>query len=159
MTAVTTRSGQTASTGDGYTVVKARHPGRWLSAAVIIVIAGLLLLSVMTNPNFGWDVVGLYLRDVSIGRGILVTLGLTAISMAIGIVLARILGPEEDLAHRLATGLDPDQRALGISAEIAPDDILTRADPVAEFLESLDTVDALGARLEPLADTPVVIRV
>jgi polar amino acid transport system permease protein len=41
----------------------------------------------MTNPNFGWDVVGLYLRDVSIGRGILVTLGLTAISMAIGIVL------------------------------------------------------------------------
>ncbi|QTG82698.1 amino acid ABC transporter permease [Arthrobacter crystallopoietes] len=87
MTAVTTRSGQTASTGDGYTVVKARHPGRWLSAAVIIVIAGLLLHSVMTNPNFGWDVVGLYLRDVSIGRGILVTLGLTAISMAIGIAL------------------------------------------------------------------------
>ncbi|MFT4469122.1 amino acid ABC transporter permease [Arthrobacter sulfonylureivorans] len=87
MTAVTTRSEQTAPTADGYTVVKAKHPGRWLAAAVIVVIAGLLARSVMTNPNFGWDVVGLYLRDVSIGRGILVTLGLTAISMAIGIVL------------------------------------------------------------------------
>jgi hypothetical protein len=44
----------------------------------------------------------------------------------------RILGPEEDLARRLAIGLDPDQRALGISADAAPDDILTRADPVAD---------------------------
>ncbi|MEO3926710.1 DUF3500 domain-containing protein [Micromonosporaceae bacterium B7E4] len=44
----------------------------------------------------------------------------------------RILGPEEDLARQLATGLDPDQRRLGISADVAPDDILTRADPVAD---------------------------
>jgi hypothetical protein len=44
----------------------------------------------------------------------------------------RILGLEEDLARKLVTGLDPDQRALGISANIAPDDILTRADPVAD---------------------------
>jgi Protein of unknown function (DUF3500) len=44
----------------------------------------------------------------------------------------RILGPEEDLARQLATGLDPDQRTLGISADVAPDDILTRADPVAD---------------------------
>lgn len=44
----------------------------------------------------------------------------------------RILGPEEDLARQLATGFDPDQRAVGISAGVAPDDILTRADPVAD---------------------------
>jgi uncharacterized protein DUF3500 len=44
----------------------------------------------------------------------------------------RILGIEEDLARELATGLDPDQRTLGISADVAPDDILTRADPVAD---------------------------
>ncbi|MEH1129006.1 DUF3500 domain-containing protein [Micromonospora sp. CPCC 206061] len=44
----------------------------------------------------------------------------------------RILGPEEDLARELASGLDPDQRELGISAHVAPDDILTRADPVAD---------------------------
>ena len=104
MTAVTTRSGQTASTGDGYTVVKARHPGRWLSAAVIIVIAGLLLHSVMTNPNFGWDVVRLYLRDVSIGRGILVTLGLTAISMAIGIALGVVFAVMRLSANPIVRG-------------------------------------------------------
>jgi len=44
----------------------------------------------------------------------------------------RILGLEEDLARQLATALDPDQRRLGISADVAPDDILTRADPVAD---------------------------
>ncbi|MFD1211948.1 amino acid ABC transporter permease [Arthrobacter sp. GCM10027362] len=87
MTALTTRTQPAAPAGDGYTVVKARHPGRWVSAAVIVLAAALLLRSVFTNPNFGWDVVGLYLRDVSIGRGILVTLGLTVISMLIGIVL------------------------------------------------------------------------
>jgi hypothetical protein len=44
----------------------------------------------------------------------------------------RILGPEEDLARTLASGFDPDQRALGIAADVAPDDILTRYDPVAD---------------------------
>ena len=44
----------------------------------------------------------------------------------------RILGAEEDLARRLAAGFDPDQRALGISSALAPDDILTRFDPVAD---------------------------
>jgi hypothetical protein len=44
----------------------------------------------------------------------------------------RILGLEEDLARRLVTGLDPDQRGLGISADVAPMDILTRDDPVAD---------------------------
>jgi hypothetical protein len=44
----------------------------------------------------------------------------------------RILGAEEDLARRLAAGFDPGQRTVGISSDLAPDDILTRADPVAD---------------------------
>jgi Protein of unknown function (DUF3500) len=44
----------------------------------------------------------------------------------------RLLGPEEDLARELAAGLDPEQRVLGVVAEVAPDDILTRHDPVAD---------------------------
>ena len=44
----------------------------------------------------------------------------------------RLLGLEEDLARSLATTLDPDQRALGIAADVAPADILTRHDPVAD---------------------------
>ncbi|MEU4421759.1 DUF3500 domain-containing protein [Actinoplanes sp. NPDC024001] len=44
----------------------------------------------------------------------------------------RILGPEEDLARELAESFDEDQRTLGVSADVAPDDILTRYDPVAD---------------------------
>jgi hypothetical protein len=44
----------------------------------------------------------------------------------------RILGPEEDDARALVASLDPDQRPLGISSDVAPDDILTRYDPVAD---------------------------
>ena len=44
----------------------------------------------------------------------------------------RLLGPEEDLARALASGLDPEQRTLGICADTAPNDILTRYDPVAD---------------------------
>jgi hypothetical protein len=44
----------------------------------------------------------------------------------------RILGPDEDLARRLVSGLDAVQRAAGISSDIAPEDILTRDDPVAD---------------------------
>ncbi|WP_282438583.1 DUF3500 domain-containing protein [Actinoplanes sp. TBRC 11911] len=44
----------------------------------------------------------------------------------------RILGPEEDLGRALASSLDPDQRAAGISSDVAPADILTRADPVCD---------------------------
>ncbi len=44
----------------------------------------------------------------------------------------RLLGLEEDLARRLASSFDPDQRALGVPADRAPDDILTRHDPVAD---------------------------
>lgn len=44
----------------------------------------------------------------------------------------RLLGPEEDLARELATGLDPEQGTLGIASDRAPHDILTRYDPVAD---------------------------
>jgi hypothetical protein len=44
----------------------------------------------------------------------------------------RLLGLEEDLARELASGLDPDQRMLGIASDRAPHDILTRHDPVAD---------------------------
>jgi hypothetical protein len=44
----------------------------------------------------------------------------------------RLLGLEEDLARHLVTGMDPDQRTIAISADRAPHDILTRADPVAD---------------------------
>ena len=72
-------------------VVPKRHPGRLLTAAVIIVLAVLFVRSVLSNERFAWDVVWLYLRDVSIAQGLLITLELTALCMAIGVVLGVVL--------------------------------------------------------------------
>ncbi len=76
---------------DELTIVKKRHVGRWAAAAVILLVAVALLRSVLTNERFGWDVVTLYLRDVSIAGGIVVTLKLTVVCMLIGIALGIVL--------------------------------------------------------------------
>ncbi len=68
-----------------------RHPFRWIAAAIVAVIAVSIAHSVITNPRFQWDVVGSYLFDHSILRGVRVTLELTVIAMAIGIVGGVIL--------------------------------------------------------------------
>jgi hypothetical protein len=44
----------------------------------------------------------------------------------------RLLGPEEDLARELLTSLDADQRGAAVFSATPRDDILTRADPVAD---------------------------
>jgi polar amino acid transport system permease protein len=67
--------------------VPVRRPGRWIAAAIVLVIAASLVRSVITNKNFQWHVVGQYLFDSRILHGVLVTLELTVISMVIGIVL------------------------------------------------------------------------
>jgi polar amino acid transport system permease protein len=65
--------------------VPVRHPGRWIAAAIVAVIAVLLARSVITNPRFEWGVVGDYLFDSRILRGIVTTLELTVIAMLIGV--------------------------------------------------------------------------
>ena len=71
--------------------VPVRHLGRWISAAVIFVFIVALARSVATNPRFQWDVVGHYLFTGPILRGLVTTLELTALAMAIGIVLGIVL--------------------------------------------------------------------
>lgn len=44
----------------------------------------------------------------------------------------RTLAGEEDIARTLLSSLDDDQRGIAVVAETAPDDILTRRDPVAD---------------------------
>jgi polar amino acid transport system permease protein len=71
--------------------VPVRHPGRWVSAVVILVLLALLGQSLTTNPNFHWDVVGTYLLDVLVVQGIGWTLILTVLSMMIAVALAILL--------------------------------------------------------------------
>jgi polar amino acid transport system permease protein len=71
--------------------VPVRRPGRWIAAAIVLVLAVAIVHSVATNPRFEWNVVGEYLFDERILEGLRLTIELTVIAMAIGIVLGVLL--------------------------------------------------------------------
>lgn len=71
--------------------VPVRHPGRIVSAVIIIGVVAAILVNVFTNKEFHWDVVGKYILDVKVVQGVGWTLLLTVASMAIAIVLAILL--------------------------------------------------------------------
>jgi polar amino acid transport system permease protein len=76
---------------DEIKAVPVRHPGRWVAAALVVLVAVALVRSVATNPRFEWGVVGQYFTSSSIMDGLRVTIELTAITMVIGIALGVIL--------------------------------------------------------------------
>lgn len=73
-------------------VVPLRHPGRYLAAGALALLAAIGVHIVLTNPNFQWGVVGDYLFADEIMAGLYVTLWLTAVTMvlasAIGVLVA-----------------------------------------------------------------------
>jgi polar amino acid transport system permease protein len=71
--------------------VPVRHPGRWIAAAIVAILIVALGRSVATNPRFNWSVVGDFLFSSRILDGLVLTIELTALSMAIGIVLGIVL--------------------------------------------------------------------
>ncbi len=95
MTTLETRPATAAlSAGTPYdqlTVVPARHPGRWIATAVVAVLLAMVLNSLITNPRWEWDVVGAYLTEESIVRGVLTTIELTAITAVLGFALGTVL--------------------------------------------------------------------
>ncbi len=66
--------------------VPVRHPGRWVSGAIVIVLAAMLVHMLFTNPNLDWGTFQKYFFDGGILKGLVATLELTVIAMAIGIV-------------------------------------------------------------------------
>ncbi len=83
-------SGQTERP-ENIRAVPVRRPGRWLAAAIVLVVSVALARSVATNARFEWGVVGNYLFDPRILEGVRVTIELTVIAMAVGIVLGVVL--------------------------------------------------------------------
>ncbi len=76
---------------DGVDLIDAKpvpRPGRWASAVVVALIALLMAHGLVTNPNFQWGVVAQWLFSKTIVSGVLYTLLLTVIAMAMGTVLA-----------------------------------------------------------------------
>jgi polar amino acid transport system permease protein len=74
--------------------VPVRHPGRWVAAVIVLVVAASIVRSIVTNtgPNrgFEWVWVGHYLFDSRILHGVVVTIYMTFLSMLIGVVLGII---------------------------------------------------------------------
>jgi polar amino acid transport system permease protein len=68
-----------------------KHPLRWAASLVVLVLIAQLVTMLVTNENFGWPTVAKWLTAESIMRGLGVTLVLTVIAMAIGIVLGVLL--------------------------------------------------------------------
>jgi polar amino acid transport system permease protein len=84
--------------------VPVRHPGRWVAAVVVLLIAASIVRSVVTNKNFHWHVVGHYLFNSRVLHGVLVTLELTVLSMIIGIVLGVILAVMRGSPNPIVSG-------------------------------------------------------
>jgi polar amino acid transport system permease protein len=71
--------------------VPVRHPGRWVSGVIVLVLAAMLVHMLFTNPNLDWSTFGQFFFHGGIVKGLVATLELTVIAMAIGIVGGVIL--------------------------------------------------------------------
>ena len=76
---------------DDIRAIPVRHPGRWVAAALILLIAASLVHSVATNKLIEWHVVGDFLFDQRILDGVVLTLELTVSAMAMGVLLGVLL--------------------------------------------------------------------
>ncbi|MGH3877620.1 MAG: amino acid ABC transporter permease [Actinophytocola sp.] len=71
--------------------VPVRHPGRWVAAGVLLVLAAMLANSLLTNPAWRWDVVWRFMFNQRVINGLFLTIELTLLAMVIGIVLGVII--------------------------------------------------------------------
>ena len=82
---------ESAAPPEAIKAVPVRHPGRWVSAAFVAVIVAMLLHFLLTNKALHWNIVGKYLFDQTILKGLERTLILTVIAMLAGIAIGVIL--------------------------------------------------------------------
>ena len=90
-TAVRVAAGDPPLGSEAIRAVPVRHPGRWAGAALVLLAGAALAWSVAHNSRFQWGVVGDYLFDSRVLRGLVATLELTALAMGIGVALGIVL--------------------------------------------------------------------
>ena len=76
--------------GDGPELIRAvplRHPGRWISALIILLLLFLFAWGVFTNNAYRWDLYRKYIFDQRISQAALITIDLTLLSMLFGILI------------------------------------------------------------------------
>ena len=80
--------------------IPVRHPGRWVASAVLLVLVAMMVHTLFFSSvrrggqlesRFQWNVVGQYFFSTPILKGLVVTIELTVIAMAAGILLGVVL--------------------------------------------------------------------
>ncbi|HVV13500.1 amino acid ABC transporter permease [Amycolatopsis sp.] len=99
-----TETSESTGTAEDIRAVPVRHYGRWVAGVIIAIIAVIVIRSVITNANMQWSVVGDYLFDDRILRGLQNTLILTVISMVIGVLGGVLLAVMRMSPNPLASG-------------------------------------------------------
>ncbi|MFC7386569.1 amino acid ABC transporter permease [Sphaerisporangium rhizosphaerae] len=72
-------------------VVPTRHPLRWASTALVLLLLAMAANSLATNPAWDWGIVGQYLFAPSVLRAVGLTLELTAFGIVLGFALGTVL--------------------------------------------------------------------
>ncbi len=80
------------------------HPGRWVAGAVVLVLVAMFVHALVTNPRFGWGIIGDYFTSRRVLEGLAVTILLTVVARAIGIVLGVLLAVMRLSANPLLSG-------------------------------------------------------
>lgn len=68
-----------------------RHPWRWISAAIVLLLVFLFVWGAATNEAFRWDTYAAYLFDVRFGTAVFYTVALTVLSMILAVILGVLL--------------------------------------------------------------------
>lgn len=68
-----------------------RHPGRWIAAAILLVLVVWFIFSAARNEAYHWDTYFQYLLDTRIVKAAMHTIALTILAMIIGVVIGAIV--------------------------------------------------------------------
>jgi polar amino acid transport system permease protein len=71
--------------------VKRRRPAIWVANAAVIVFAAMMATTVVTNSHFEWATVARYFFEIRILQGIGVSVGMTAVTMLLSLVLGTVV--------------------------------------------------------------------
>lgn len=65
--------------------------GRWVGVILVGVVMAWIVYQALTNPGFQWDVVGRYLLNGGVLKGVAMTLQLTVIVMIVGLLIGIVV--------------------------------------------------------------------
>jgi polar amino acid transport system permease protein len=99
-----TDSSTTPAPPEQIRAVPVRHPGRWIAAAVIALLAAMFVHMLVTNPVFQWDFMFDNLFSEPVLRGARTTLVMTVLAMVIGILLGIVLAVMRLSANPIVSG-------------------------------------------------------